>query len=428
MSGSAQGRQAAGAASPLQTATRSLPCSPDCRLRVEGLEERGGKAREKNLGARRILPCLLSPRARFRIYSQPAPNSPISGWLHKLCPVPGRAATCLRSRPPTRALSIRANPSGLCCPSWRVPLPGPRRAAGAPQQTSWRPPDEAPGPGSHTSPGPAHSRLSGSQRLQPRVPPPQAPVPTPPETCRPGGARRRARCRAFSSERPCRQPGHPTRLPHTGDTRLAADGPPGPSAPLDAPSAAGHARQDPAQRTPAGAPGRRSSLAPSAAGRRPAPGDPPSLPASGPRAAARAPGEYRRHRRARTDRAPAASPREPRAPSLAAPAGSQLPPAPSAAPRAAARPPQSLAGTCTLLFRLPFRPSRNATTLNKCVFGDRHEKDEGATTIRAPKHRNANWPRATRLGAGAHVTSRRGDSRGSAESGALLQRRADKPL
>lgn len=269
LSGSAQGRPAAGMASLLQTATRSVPYSPDCRLRVEGLEEGGGgKARGKNLGARRILPCLVSPRARFRIYSQPAPNSPNSGWLHKLCPVPVRAATCLRfsfSDPgtfdpskPLRPLlpvlagtapaaqeggggaaadllaaarrGIRARfphlPGTRSFPPLRVPKASAPRPAAA--GTGTHPPRKPAGPeGRAARPGAGPSPPSG----------PAASPDTPTAS----------RTRETPVWPPTGLPDHP---------RLWTPLPP---------------RQDPAQRTPAGAPGRRSSLAPSAAGRRPPP-------------------------------------------------------------------------------------------------------------------------------------------------------------
>ncbi|XP_030167644.1 basic salivary proline-rich protein 3-like [Lynx canadensis] len=143
-------------------------------------------------------------------------------------------------------------------------------------------------------------------------------------------------------------PGLPNGLPLIGDTRLGAHRPPRASAPPGTPSASGHARKDPgrASRSPGAASVTRAQR------RCPPRGAPPSFPpclratlgGEGSRPEAPAPARTNPLRRG-----------EPRAPSLAAPGRSQLPPAPPA-PRAAARPPWPLAGTCTLLSRLPFHP------------------------------------------------------------------------
>lgn len=56
---------------------------------------------------------------------------------------------------------------------------------------------------------------------------------------------------------------------------------------------------------------------------------------------------------------------------------------------------------------------------------DTHERNERDTTIRAPRLRNANWPRATLLSAETHLPSRRGGSKGCAERGETLKRPSD---
>lgn len=255
LSGSAQGRPAAGMASLLQTATRSVPYSPDCRLRVEGLEEGGGGEGEGK-----------KPRSQAHSSVSGQPPSPIpnlfttSPQLSKLGVAPqtlsgpgsrGHLPAVLVLRPGHFRSEQTPPASPARLGGYRSRGPGGRRGrrsrplGGRSTRHQGQVPTPPRDPLIPTSPGPK-GVSPASRRRRHRYPPP-------PETCRPGGARRQARCRAFSSERPCRQPGHPNRLPHTRDTRLAADGPPGPSAPLDAPSAAAGPRAEDARRSPGAA-------------------------------------------------------------------------------------------------------------------------------------------------------------------------------
>lgn len=177
-------------------------------------------------------------------------------------------------------------------------------------------------------------------------------------------------------------PGHPIGLQRVGDARLGACSPPRAPAPLHSPSAAGHARQDPAQRPPAGAPGLRALSAPPARPGRP------SFPPCG----ARREGQGLRAGTAGTSGRPtlgSAAPqrREPRAPSRRrtrpGPSGPQRRKEPPrrrqhAAPAAAAGP-----HLHPLLLAFPSARKNAANFLKTFFFAptDTHERDKGDTTI-----------------------------------------------
>lgn len=166
---------------------------------------RGGKARKKNQKNSK-------PSAFFGVWSAPSPipnlftTSPLTLQSRggSTSPVRSRAA-----RPPACGLVLRPGPfrseQTLSASPARLRgrhFPGPRRVAGAQLQTARRPPDEAPGPGPHTSPRP---------RAFPPLRAPTAPAPRPAAAGagpprKPAGREGRAAARGAGPSRPSGRP------------------------------------------------------------------------------------------------------------------------------------------------------------------------------------------------------------------------------